>query len=171
VLRERIAKRGVSQRALDPKPVEAAGGRTVRQLVLIKQGIDMETAKKIVKAVKDSKLKVQAAVQGGELRITGKKRDDLQAAISLIRDRGRIQRHAPEGRKLGSHLVGREERRRNHFRLRHQRQRAWHWLVDRRQKLRRASRQPRLVQLHTNLAGSDDASARRLHHDRPGNTD
>ena len=85
VLRERIAKRGVSQRALDPKPVEAAGGQTVRQLVLIKQGIEMETAKKIVKAVKDSKLKVQAQIQGDELRVTGKNRDDLQKAIALVR--------------------------------------------------------------------------------------
>ena len=85
VLRERIAKRGVSQRALDPKPVEPAGGQTVRQLVIIKQGIDMETAKKIVKAVKDSKLKVQASIQGDELRVTGKNRDDLQSAIALMR--------------------------------------------------------------------------------------
>ena len=85
VLRERIAKRGVSQRALDPKEVEPAGGRTVRQLVLIKQGIEMETAKKIVKAVKDSKLKVQAQIQGDELRVSGKNRDDLQAAIALLR--------------------------------------------------------------------------------------
>ncbi len=85
VLRERIAKRGVSQRALDPKPVEAAGGQTVRQLVLIKQGIEMETAKKIVKAVKDSKLKVQAQIQGDELRVSGKNRDDLQQAIALMR--------------------------------------------------------------------------------------
>ena len=85
VLRERIAKRGVSQRALDPKPVEAAGGRTVRQLILVKQGIEMEAAKKIVKAVKDSKLKVQAQIQGDELRVSGKNRDDLQAAIALMR--------------------------------------------------------------------------------------
>jgi uncharacterized protein YajQ (UPF0234 family) len=85
VLRERIAKRGVSQRSLDPKEVEAAGGRTVRQLILIKQGIETETAKKIVKAVKDSKLKVQASIQGDELRVTGKNRDDLQAAIALMR--------------------------------------------------------------------------------------
>ena len=85
VLRERMAKRNVSQRALDPKPVEPAGGKTVRQLVLIKQGIEQETAKKIVKAVKDAKLKVQAQIQGDELRVTGKNRDDLQAAISLMR--------------------------------------------------------------------------------------
>jgi uncharacterized protein YajQ (UPF0234 family) len=57
----------------------------VRQLVLIKQGIEMETAKKIVKAVKDSKIKVQAQIQGDELRVTGKNRDDLQAGIALLR--------------------------------------------------------------------------------------
>ena len=85
VLRERMAKRGVSQRCLDPKPPEQAGGKTVRQLVVIKQGIETETAKKIVKAIKDSKLKVQAQIQGDELRVTGKNRDDLQAAIALIR--------------------------------------------------------------------------------------
>jgi uncharacterized protein YajQ (UPF0234 family) len=85
VLRERMAKRNVSQRALDPGPVEAAGGKTVRQLVAIKQGIEMETAKKIVKAVKDSKIKVQAQIQGDELRLAGKNRDDLQAAIAFLR--------------------------------------------------------------------------------------
>jgi uncharacterized protein YajQ (UPF0234 family) len=85
VLRERMSKRNVSQRCLDPKPVEPAGGKTVRQLILIKQGIEQETAKKIVKAVKDSKLKVQAQIQGDELRVTGKNRDDLQAAIAQMR--------------------------------------------------------------------------------------
>jgi cyclic-di-GMP-binding protein len=85
VLRERMAKRGVSQRALDPKPIEAAGGQTVRQLVLVKQGIETEIAKKIVKAVKDAKLKVQAQIQGDELRVSGKTRDELQAAIAFIR--------------------------------------------------------------------------------------
>lgn len=85
VLRERMAKRSVSQRALDPKPLEAAGGKTVRMLVVIKQGIETETAKKIVKAIKDSKLKVQAQIQGDELRVTGKNRDDLQGAIALMR--------------------------------------------------------------------------------------
>lgn len=85
VLRERMAKRNVSQRCLDPKPVEAAGGKTVRQLILIKQGIEQEAAKKMVKAVKDSKVKVQAQIQGDELRVTGKNRDDLQAAIALLR--------------------------------------------------------------------------------------
>jgi uncharacterized protein YajQ (UPF0234 family) len=85
VLRERMAKRNVSQRCLDPKPVEPAGGKTVRQLILIKQGIEQEAAKKMVKAVKDSKIKVQAQIQGDELRVTGKNRDDLQQAIALLR--------------------------------------------------------------------------------------
>jgi uncharacterized protein YajQ (UPF0234 family) len=85
VLRERMAKRSVSQRCLDPKEVEPAGGQTVRQLVIVKQGIEAETAKKIVKAVKDSKIKVQAQIQGDELRVTGKNRDDLQAAIAFLR--------------------------------------------------------------------------------------
>src|SRR3954469_15378488 len=85
VLRERMAKRNVSQRCLDPKDVEAAGGKTVRQLILVKQGIETETAKKIVKAIKDAKLKVQASIQGDELRVTGKNRDDLQGAIALLR--------------------------------------------------------------------------------------
>ncbi|HVX93981.1 MAG TPA: YajQ family cyclic di-GMP-binding protein [Polyangia bacterium] len=85
VLRERMSKRNVSQRCLDPKDVEPAGGQTVRQLILIKQGIETETAKKISKAVKDSKLKVQAQIQGDELRVTGKSRDDLQAAIAFLR--------------------------------------------------------------------------------------
>jgi cyclic-di-GMP-binding protein len=85
VLRERMAKRNVSQRCLDPGDVEPAGGQTVRQLIKIKQGIETETAKKIVKAVKDSKIKVQAQIQGDELRVTGKNRDDLQAAMHLIR--------------------------------------------------------------------------------------
>ena len=85
VLRERMAKRNVSQRCLDPQDVQPAGGQTVRQLVGVKQGIEMETAKKIVKAVKDSKIKVQAQIQGDELRVTGKNRDDLQGAIALLR--------------------------------------------------------------------------------------
>jgi cyclic-di-GMP-binding protein len=85
VLRERMAKRNVSQRCLDPGDVEAAGGQTVRQLIKIKEGIESETAKKIVKAVKDSKLKVQAQIQSDELRVSGKNRDDLQAAMQLLR--------------------------------------------------------------------------------------
>lgn len=85
VLRERMSKRGVSQRCLDPGDIDAAGGQTVRQLVKIKQGIETEAAKKIVKSIKDAKVKVQAQIQGDELRVTGKSRDDLQTAIQLIR--------------------------------------------------------------------------------------
>ncbi len=85
VLRERMGKRGVSQRCLDVKPAEAAGGSTMRQLIVIKQGIEQETAKKIIRAIKDSKLKVQAQIQDDQLRVTGKDRDSLQAAIALMR--------------------------------------------------------------------------------------
>ena len=80
-----MAKRNVSQRCLDQKPSEAAGGSTVRQLILIKQGIEQETAKKIIRRVKDSKLKVQAQIQDDQLRVTGKDRDELQGAIALMR--------------------------------------------------------------------------------------
>ena len=85
VLRERMAKRNLSQRCLDPGDVTPAGGKTMRQLVTIKQGIEIETAKKIVKAIKDAKLKVQAQIQGDELRVTSKNKDDLQGAIQLMR--------------------------------------------------------------------------------------
>ena len=66
------------------KDVEAAGGKTLRREVLIQQGIDQEIAKKIVKDVKGAKIKVQVSIQGDELRVSGKKRDDLQAVISLL---------------------------------------------------------------------------------------
>lgn len=85
VLRERMAKRGVSQRCLDPQPIEQAAGRTVRVLVKIKQGIETETGKKITKLLRDSKIKVQASIQGEEVRVTGKNKDDLQEAIALLR--------------------------------------------------------------------------------------
>jgi uncharacterized protein YajQ (UPF0234 family) len=85
VLRERMGKRGVSQRCLDVKPAEPAGGNTMRQLIVIKQGIEQETGKKIIRAIKDSKLKVQAQIQDDQLRVTGKDRDALQGAIALLR--------------------------------------------------------------------------------------
>ncbi len=80
-----FARRKLDPKALDWKDEEKAAGNTLRQLALVKQGIDRELAKTITKAIKDSKLKVQAAIQGDELRVTGKKRDDLQAAIALVR--------------------------------------------------------------------------------------
>lgn len=80
-----FARRKLDPAALDWKPEERAAGDMVRQRIAIKQGIDRDTAKAVVKAVKDAKLKVQTAVQGDELRVTGKKKDDLQAAIGLVR--------------------------------------------------------------------------------------
>jgi uncharacterized protein YajQ (UPF0234 family) len=85
VLRERMAKRNVSQRCLEAKPIEAAGGKTLRQLIVIKQGIDQEVGKKIVRAIKDRKLRVQAQIQDDQLRVTGKSRDELQDAIAVLR--------------------------------------------------------------------------------------
>lgn len=80
-----FVRRKLDPGALDWKPEEKASGNTLRQQVVIRLGIDRELARTVVKAIKDSKLKVQAAVQGDELRVTGKKRDDLQAAIQLVR--------------------------------------------------------------------------------------
>ncbi|HLI13343.1 MAG TPA: YajQ family cyclic di-GMP-binding protein [Alphaproteobacteria bacterium] len=80
-----FARRKLDPGCLDWKPEEKASGNTLRQLVVVRQGIDRELAKTLVKALKDSKLKVQAAIQGDELRISGKKRDDLQAAIQEIK--------------------------------------------------------------------------------------
>ena len=80
-----FVRRKLDPASLDFQTEEQASGNTVRQKVLVKQGIDRETAKEVVRAIKDSKMKVQAAIQGDELRVTGKKRDDLQAAIALVR--------------------------------------------------------------------------------------
>ncbi|MGF1626191.1 MAG: YajQ family cyclic di-GMP-binding protein [Alphaproteobacteria bacterium] len=85
VLRGHLAKRKVDAGAFDFQKPETASGNTLRQTVAIKQGVDRELAQRIVKAIKTAKLKVQAAIQGDELRITGKKRDDLQEAIALIK--------------------------------------------------------------------------------------
>jgi uncharacterized protein YajQ (UPF0234 family) len=83
-----FVRRKLDPGCLDWKPEEKASGNTVRQVVVVKQGIDKELAKTLVKALKDSKLKVQAAIQGDELRISGKKRDDLQAAIQHVKSLG-----------------------------------------------------------------------------------
>ncbi|MBL8671238.1 MAG: YajQ family cyclic di-GMP-binding protein [Alphaproteobacteria bacterium] len=85
LLRVHITRRKLDPAALDMQKPEKAAGNSVRQVIRIKQGIDREIAKTIVKAIKDSKLKVQAAVQGDELRISGKNRDDLQDCIKLVR--------------------------------------------------------------------------------------
>ncbi len=85
VLMEKLAKRGVPLEGLDPQKLEPASGGHVRQLVKLKKGIKQEDAKKIVALVKESGLKVQAAIQGDAVRITGKKRDDLQAVMQRVR--------------------------------------------------------------------------------------
>ncbi|MEB2347401.1 MAG: YajQ family cyclic di-GMP-binding protein [Comamonadaceae bacterium] len=85
ILRGKLAKRSVDVRFLDVQKPQKAGGDTLRQQVLVKNGITTEQAKKIQKLIKDSKLKLQAAIQDGKVRITGAKRDDLQAAMALIR--------------------------------------------------------------------------------------
>ena len=85
LLKVHLTRRKVEPGAPDFKTPEKAAGNTLRQAIALKQGIDADLARRLVREVKDSKLKVQAAVQGGELRITGKKRDDLQAAIGLVR--------------------------------------------------------------------------------------
>jgi len=81
-----LTRRKIDPSACDLGKPEKASGNTIRQLVTIKQGIGQEVAKRIVKELKGSKLKVQAAIQGDSLRITGKKRDDLQDAIALVKD-------------------------------------------------------------------------------------
>jgi uncharacterized protein YajQ (UPF0234 family) len=78
-------RRKIQSASLDFKDVEPAGGKTLRREVLIQEGIDRDIASKMVKNVKASKIKVQAAIQGDELRISGKKRDDLQSIIALLK--------------------------------------------------------------------------------------
>ncbi len=85
VLEDKIVKRKVSLKALDAQKIEPAGGQSFRQLVKLKEGVEMEKAKEIVKTIKDGKLKVQGAIQGDLVRVSGKNRDDLQAAIALLR--------------------------------------------------------------------------------------
>ncbi len=85
ILLEKLAKRGVPLEGLDPQKIEPAAGGHVRQLVKLKKGIKQEDAKKIVALVKESGLKVQASIQGEAVRITGKKKDDLQGAMQAVR--------------------------------------------------------------------------------------
>lgn len=85
LLKAHLTRRKVDTGALEFKPQEKAAGQSVRQTVVLRQGIDAALAKQLVRELKDSKLKVQASIQGEELRVTGKKRDDLQAAIALLR--------------------------------------------------------------------------------------
>jgi uncharacterized protein YajQ (UPF0234 family) len=85
VLLAKLAKRSVDVRFLDYGSNEKIGGDKIRQPITVRHGVPTDAAKKIVRAVKDAKLKVQASIQGDTVRVSGAKRDDLQAAIALIR--------------------------------------------------------------------------------------
>jgi uncharacterized protein YajQ (UPF0234 family) len=85
ILRNKLTKRNVDVRFLDVGDVQKTGGDKVKQVVKVRSGIESEQAKKISRLIKDSKLKVQAAIQGDAVRVTGAKRDDLQAAMALIK--------------------------------------------------------------------------------------
>ena len=85
ILRNKMTKRSVDVRFLDKGAVQKIGGDKVKQVVKVRNGIESELAKKIQKLVKDSKLKLQASIQGDSVRISGTKKDDLQTAMALIR--------------------------------------------------------------------------------------
>ncbi len=85
ILNGKMTKRGVDIRFLDLGKIEKIGGDKVKQVIKVKNGIESEVAKKIVKAIKEAKLKVQASIQGDAVRVAGAKRDDLQAAIALLK--------------------------------------------------------------------------------------
>jgi cyclic-di-GMP-binding protein len=86
VLKGKLFKRKIDPGVLEFSDIEPASGALVRQTVTIRQGVDKELAKKIVKIIKESKIKVQASIQGEQVRITGKKRDDLQKVIALMKE-------------------------------------------------------------------------------------
>lgn len=86
IVEGKLVKRKVSLKALDYGKIEAASLGTVRQKAKIVQGIESEKAKAIVKAIKDAKLKVQASIQGDQVRVVGRSKDDLQRAISIIKE-------------------------------------------------------------------------------------
>ena len=85
ILRNKLTKRNVDVRFLDIGKVEKIGGDKVKQVIKVRNGIESDMSKKIQRLIKDSKLKVQAAIQGDAVRVTGAKRDDLQAAMALIK--------------------------------------------------------------------------------------
>ncbi|MET3134321.1 uncharacterized protein YajQ (UPF0234 family) [Oxalobacteraceae bacterium GrIS 1.11] len=85
VLTNKLTKRKVDVRFLDEGDIKKIGGDKVKQIIKIKNGIETDDAKKIVRVIKDSKMKVQASIQGESVRVTGAKRDDLQAAMAMLR--------------------------------------------------------------------------------------
>lgn len=89
ILQAKLIKRGIAVGSVDLGKIETNLSEA-RQVVTIKQGIETELAKKIIRGIKDSKLKVQAAIQGDQIRVTGKNRDDLQDTIALVREQKNI---------------------------------------------------------------------------------
>jgi cyclic-di-GMP-binding protein len=87
ILREKLARRQVPLRALAEQPIEPGPAGSAKQRLDLQQGIETEKAREIVKLIKEAKLKVQAAIQGDQVRVSGKKRDDLQSVVKLLRDR------------------------------------------------------------------------------------
>ncbi len=85
ILTGRMTKRNIDVRFLDSGKIEKIGGDKVKQVIKVKNGVEADVAKKIVKVIKDSKMKVQASIQGDAVRVTGTKRDDLQSAIALLK--------------------------------------------------------------------------------------
>ena len=86
LLRKYLARRKVNQGAFEFKAIQNAAGESIRRIISIKQGIDVELGRKITKSVKGTKIKVQISIQGNELRVSGKKRDDLQETIAFIKE-------------------------------------------------------------------------------------
>ncbi|MDD3436126.1 MAG: YajQ family cyclic di-GMP-binding protein [Candidatus Gastranaerophilales bacterium] len=87
ILQSKLVKRDLSIKILDPQPVENALGGNVRQVYKLRKGLSQELAKKIVADIKDSKIKVQASIQGEQVRVSGKDKDDLQEVIKLLREK------------------------------------------------------------------------------------
>ena len=87
ILQSKLVKRGLSIKILDAQPIENALGGNVRQVYNLRKGLTQELAKKIVADIKDSKLKVQASIQGEQVRVSGKSKDDLQDVIKLLREK------------------------------------------------------------------------------------
>lgn len=85
ILRNKMSKRNVDVRFLDKGGIQKIGGNKVKQICKVRSGIESELAKKVQKLIKESKLKLQASIQGDSVRISGAKKDDLQAAMALIR--------------------------------------------------------------------------------------
>ena len=83
LLKVHLTRRKVDPAALEYKTPEKASGNTLKQAITLRQGVDANLAKQVIREIKDSKLKVQVSIQGDELRVTGKKRDDLQAVIAV----------------------------------------------------------------------------------------